>query len=84
MVSRHFSVSRTDLVSNQRTRSAVWARRIGMYLARNLRAGTVPEIGRRFGGRDEAAVLRAVRKVETEIGKNPGFREKIEALKRAL
>ncbi len=39
-------------------------RQIGMYLAKTLTARSLPEIGRRFGGRDHTTVLHAIRKIE--------------------
>jgi chromosomal replication initiator protein len=39
-------------------------RQVGMYLAKKLTPRSLPEIGRRFGGRDHSTVLHAVRKIE--------------------
>ncbi|MCB1547683.1 MAG: chromosomal replication initiator protein DnaA [Hyphomicrobiaceae bacterium] len=83
-VSRHFGVSRGDIMSQRRHRSIVWPRQIGMYLAKQLTARSLPEIGRRFGGRDHTTVLHAIRKIEGEIEKKPGLREELEELKRQL
>ena len=67
IVGRHFNVGRTDLLSPRRARSVVVPRQIGMYLAKKLTARSLPEIGRRFGGRDHSTVLHAVRKIEDQI-----------------
>ena len=64
VVSRHFNVGRTDLLSARRAREVVMPRQIGMYLAKKLTARSLPEIGRRFGGRDHSTVLHAVRKID--------------------
>ena len=71
IVSRHFGVSKGDLLSQRRHRSVVWPRQIGMYLAKQLTARSLPEIGRRFGNRDHTTVLHAIRKIEGEIADNP-------------
>jgi chromosomal replication initiator protein len=67
VVGRHFNVGRTDLLSPRRARSVVVPRQIGMYLAKKMTARSLPEIGRRFGGRDHSTVLHAVRKIEDQI-----------------
>lgn len=64
VVGRHYNVARTDLLSPRRARTVVVPRQIGMYLAKKLTARSLPEIGRRFGGRDHSTVLHAVRKIE--------------------
>ena len=64
VVGRHFNVGRTELLSPRRARAVVVPRQIGMYLAKKMTARSLPEIGRRFGGRDHSTVLHAVRKIE--------------------
>jgi chromosomal replication initiator protein len=84
VISRHYGVSKGDLLSQRRHRSVVWPRQIGMYLAKHLTARSLPEIGRRFGGRDHTTVLHAIRKIEGEITKNPHLEDELEELKRLL
>ena len=84
IISRHYGVSKGDLLSQRRHRSVVWPRQIGMYLAKHLTARSLPEIGRRFGGRDPTPVLHAIRKIEGEISKNPNLGDELEELKRLL
>jgi chromosomal replication initiator protein len=55
-----------------------------MYLAKTLTLRSLPEIGRRFGGRDHTTVLHAVRKIEHLVGNDAALAEEIEALKRQL
>ncbi len=83
-VSRHFEVSKGDILSQRRHRSVVWPRQIGMYLAKQLTARSLPEIGRRFGNRDHTTVLHAIRKIEGELSRNPTLKDEIEDLKRQL
>lgn len=84
MVARHFNVSRSDMLSSRRTANVVRPRQIAMYLAKMLTLRSLPEIGRRFGGRDHTTVLHAVRKIETLADKDKGLAEEIEILKRML
>jgi chromosomal replication initiator protein len=67
VVGRHYNVARADLLSPRRARSIVRPRQVGMYLAKKLTPRSLPEIGRRFGGRDHSTVLHAVRKIEELI-----------------
>lgn len=84
VVSRHFGVSKGDLLSQRRHRSVVWPRQIGMYLAKQLTARSLPEIGRRFGNRDHTTVLHAIRKIESELNGNQRLRDELEDLKKLL
>ncbi len=83
-VSRHFGVSKPDILSQRRHRSVVWPRQIGMYLAKQLTARSLPEIGRRFGNRDHTTVLHAIRKIDRELEGNPRLRDELEELKKML
>jgi len=84
IVSRHFGVSKGDLLSQRRHRSVVWPRQIGMYLAKQLTHRSLPEIGRRFGNRDHTTVLHAIRKIEGVIAGDVGLRDEIDELKKLL
>lgn len=84
IVAKHYGVSRGDILSQRRNRSIVWPRQIGMYLAKYLTTRSLPEIGRRFGGRDHTTVLHAIRKIQGQIDENPNLKEEIEILKRLL
>jgi chromosomal replication initiator protein len=84
IISRHFGVSKGDLLSQRRHRSVVWPRQVGMYLAKQLTARSLPEIGRRFGNRDHTTVLHAIRKIEGQLTDNPRLKEELEELKKLL
>jgi chromosomal replication initiator protein len=84
VVSRHFGVSKGDILSQRRHRSVVWPRQIGMYLAKQLTSRSLPEIGRRFGNRDHTTVLHAIRKIEGELGGNTRLRDELDELKKLL
>ncbi len=84
VVARQYNVSRADLLSSRRTANVVRPRQVAMYLAKVLTLRSLPEIGRRFGGRDHTTVLHAVRKIENLAGNDSAFAEEIEGLKRQL
>jgi chromosomal replication initiator protein len=84
VVSRHFNVSRQELVSNRRTRVIVKPRQIAMYLAKTMTPRSFPEIGRRFGGRDHTTVLHAVRKIEGLMNEDTKLSHEVELLKRLI
>ena len=84
VVARHYNVSKADLLSSRRTRTIVRPRQIAMYLAKVLTPRSLPEIGRRFGGRDHTTVLHAVRKIEGLIEGDMTLADEIELLKRMI
>ncbi len=84
VVARQFNVARNDLLSNRRTRQIVRPRQIAMYLSKTMTPRSLPEIGRRFGGRDHTTVLHAVRKVEELISKDHKMAQEVELLKRLI
>ncbi len=84
VVARQYNVSRADLLSSRRTANVVRPRQVAMYLAKILTLRSLPEIGRRFGGRDHTTVLHAVRKIENLAGNDSTLADEIESLKRQL
>lgn len=84
VVARHYNVSKQDLLSNRRTRSIVRPRQVAMYLAKMMTLRSLPEIGRRFGGRDHTTVLHAVRKIEEMTGADSKLAQELELLKRLI
>jgi chromosomal replication initiator protein len=84
IVARHYNVSKTELLSNRRTRTIVKPRQIAMYLAKVMTPRSLPEIGRRFGGRDHTTVLHAVRKIEDLSGGDNTLAQELELLRRLI
>jgi chromosomal replication initiator protein len=64
LVCQHFELKAADLVSARRARAVARPRQIAMYLAKRLTTRSLPEIGRKFGGRDHSTVIHAVRRIE--------------------
>ncbi len=83
-VSEHFNVRVTDMHSARRARAVARPRQVAMYLSKQLTARSLPEIGRKFGGRDHTTVMHAVRKIEELKSLDPSFSEDIELLRRML
>jgi chromosomal replication initiator protein len=84
IVAKHYNVSRADILSLRRTATVVKPRQVAMYLAKALTPRSLPEIGRRFGGRDHTTVLHAVRKIEGLVGRDTGLAEEVDLLRRLL
>ena len=81
---RFYDVSRVDMLSARRTATVVKPRQVAMYLAKILTLHSMPEIGRRFGGRDHTTVLHAVRKLEALVRTDERIRDEIAQIKTAL
>src|SRR5271166_3916400 len=84
LVANHYNVSRADILSSRRTAVVVKPRQVAMFLAKTLTMRSLPEIGRRFGGRDHTTVLHAVRKIEALQANDGTLREELDLLKRML
>lgn len=63
-VCQHFDIRQNDMVSARRARAIARPRQIAMYLAKRMTPRSLPEIGRKFGGRDHTTVIHAVRQIE--------------------
>jgi chromosomal replication initiator protein len=63
-VSEHYRIKQTEMSSARRAREVARPRQIAMYLAKQLTPRSLPEIGRRFGGRDHTTVIHAVKQIE--------------------
>ena len=83
-VSEHFNVRVTDMHSARRARAVARPRQVAMYLSKQLTSRSLPEIGRKFGGRDHTTVMHAVRKIEELKALDSSFAEDIELLRRML
>ncbi len=84
IVAKHYGVQRGDLLSSRRNQSIVRPRQIGMYLAKTLTSRSLPEIGRRFGGRDHTTVLHAIRKIEGLKQQDGVLKDELDSLARML
>ena len=83
-VAAHFNIRLSDMHSARRARSVARPRQVAMYLAKQLTARSLPEIGRKFGGRDHTTVMPAVKKVDELREQDSSFAEDVELLRRML
>jgi chromosomal replication initiator protein len=83
-VAAHFNIRLADMASARRSRSIARPRQIAMYLAKQLTPRSLPEIGRKFGGRDHTTVMHAVRVIEDMRQNDPAFGEDVDLLRRML
>ena len=83
-VANHYNVKVSDMSSARRARAVARPRQVAMYLSKQLTSRSLPEIGRKFGGRDHTTVMHAVRKVEELRAQDAAFAEDLELLRRIL
>ncbi len=83
-VADHYNLRMSDLLSARRARQVARPRQVAMYLAKTLTSRSLPDIGRRFGGRDHTTVIHAVRKVEELKKTDSQIAEDVELLRRML
>lgn len=81
VVASAYGVHVRDLKAARRTLNVVRPRQIAMYLAKMLTLASLPEIGRRFGGRDHTTVLHAIKKLDAVVEKDSAFAAEIESLR---
>jgi chromosomal replication initiator protein len=83
-VAEHFNIRLGEMTSERRARAVARPRQVAMYLAKQLTTRSLPEIGRKFGGRDHTTVMHAVRKIEELKATDPALAEDVELLRRML
>lgn len=83
-VAEHFNIKMSDMVTNRRMQNIARPRQVAMYLAKQLTSKSLPEIGRKFGGRDHTTILHAVKKVQELSANDFDFANDVEILKRNL
>ncbi|MSO77641.1 MAG: chromosomal replication initiator protein DnaA [Alphaproteobacteria bacterium] len=83
-VAEHYNIRLADMHSPRRARAVARPRQVAMYLAKQLTTRSLPEIGRKFGGRDHTTVIHAVRKIEELRSNDKGLSEDIDLLRRML
>jgi chromosomal replication initiator protein len=83
-VAEHFNIRCAEMTSARRARAFARPRQVAMYLSKQLTSRSLPEIGRKFGGRDHTTVLHAVRRIEELKDTDPALAEDIELLRRMM
>lgn len=83
-VADHFQIRLPDMHSPRRARVVARPRQVAMYLAKQLTQRSLPEIGRKFGGRDHTTVMHAVRKIDDLCQGDPAFAQEVDLLRKML
>jgi chromosomal replication initiator protein len=83
-VADHYNLRMSDLLSARRARQVARPRQVAMFLAKTLTSRSLPDIGRRFGGRDHTTVIHAVKKIEELKATDSQIAEDVELLRRML
>ncbi len=83
-VAEYYNLRLADLLSARRARVVARPRQVAMYLSKQLTTRSLPEIGRKFGGRDHTTVMHAVRRIEELKLSDTTIREDVDMLWRML
>jgi chromosomal replication initiator protein len=83
-VAEHYNVRLSDLIGPKRVRTIARPRQIAMYLAKQLTPRSLPEIGRRFGGRDHTTIMHGVRRIEELMTTDSQMADDLQLLRRQL
>ena len=83
-VSEHYNIKISDMHSPRRSRSVARPRQVAMYLSKSITTRSLPEIGRKFGGRDHTTVIHAIKTIEEIMAQDPSLAEDVELLTRIL
>ena len=83
-VSEHYNIRLSDMIGPKRLLTYARPRQIAMFLSKQLTSRSLPEIGRRFGGRDHTTVMHGVKRIEELRAQDGQIAEDLEMLRRAL
>jgi chromosomal replication initiator protein len=83
-VATSFGISTADLIGPTRAAEPVLARHVAILLTREHTELSLPEIGRRFGGRDHSTILNSIRRAEAAIGQDEGLRTRVDSLRETI
>ncbi|MDR0808298.1 MAG: chromosomal replication initiator protein DnaA [Gemmobacter sp.] len=83
-VAEHYNIRLSDMIGPKRLRNIARPRQVAMYLSKQLTPRSLPEIGRRFGGRDHTTIMHGVRKIEELMATDSQLADDLQLLKRLL
>jgi len=83
-VAEHYNIRLSDMIGPKRLRNIARPRQVAMYLAKQLTPRSLPEIGRRFGGRDHTTIMHGVRKIEELMATDSQLTDDLQLLRRLL
>jgi chromosomal replication initiator protein len=83
-VAEHYNVRLSDMIGPKRLRTIARPRQVAMYLSKQMTSRSLPEIGRRFGGRDHTTIMHGIRKIEELMAADGQLVDDVQLLKRLL
>ncbi|OYU41131.1 MAG: chromosomal replication initiation protein DnaA [Pseudorhodobacter sp. PARRP1] len=83
-VAEHYNIRLSDMIGPKRLRNIARPRQVAMYFAKQLTSRSLPEIGRRFGGRDHTTIMHGVRKIEELMTTDSQLSDDLQLLRRQL
>ncbi len=83
-VAGHYNIKVSDMHSPRRSRDVARPRQIAIFLAKQLTHHSLPEIGRKFGGRDHTTIIHAVNRIENLLEADESIRQDMQILKQSL
>ncbi len=83
-VAEHYNIRLSDMIGPKRLRNIARPRQVAMYLSKQLTPRSLPEIGRRFGGRDHTTIMHGVRKIEELMAIDSQLSDDLQLLRRLL
>ena len=83
-VAEHYNIRLADMIGPKRLRTIARPRQVAMYLAKQLTPRSLPEIGRRFGGRDHTTIMHGVRRIEELMTTDSQMADDLQLLRRQL
>lgn len=83
-VAEHYNIRLSEMIGPTRVRTVARPRQIAMYLCKRMTTRSLPEIGRRFGGRDHTTIMHGVKRIEELKQKDTQIADDLELLRRSL
>ncbi|MDO5620870.1 MAG: chromosomal replication initiator protein DnaA [Paracoccus sp. (in: a-proteobacteria)] len=83
-VAEHYNIRLADMIGPKRARAIARPRQIAMYLCKQMTSRSLPDIGRRFGGRDHTTIMHGIRKIEELTPQDQQLAEDVDLLRRLL
>lgn len=80
IVCHKFNIKPSQLKSKNNSPLIAFPRQIAMYLAKELTHSSLPEIGKKFGGKHHTTVIHSIRKIEKLRTDDPEFNNEINRL----
>ena len=83
-VAEHYNVRLSDMIGPKRLRTIARPRQVAMYLSKHMTSRSLPEIGRRFGGRDHTTIMHGIKRIDELMAADHQLADDVQLLKRLL